>query len=65
MTKTSEIYVPLHIMEAWNKDMITDAELVYLSEKDSNKGWTLSGECVKIKMTIEHTEYITDKQQNR
>lgn len=53
MKRTSEIYVPRHIMEAWNMDMITDAELVYMSVKESNKGETPAYECVKIKMTIE------------
>lgn len=40
-------------MEAWNMDMITGAELVYLSVKEMNNGETLAEECVKIKMTIE------------
>lgn len=40
-------------MEAWNMDMITDAELVYLSVKEMNMGETLAEECVKIKITIE------------
>lgn len=53
MKGTSEIYVPRHLMEAWNMDMITDAELVYMSVKDLFKGETPAEECVKIKITIE------------
>ena len=53
MKNTIELYVPHHLMEAWNMDMITGAELVYLSVKEMNNGETLAEECVKIKMTIE------------
>lgn len=53
MKRMSELYIPCHVMEAWNMDMITDGELVYLSVKEMNKGETLADECVKIKITIE------------
>ena len=56
MTKTSEIYVTRPMIEAWNMELITDAELVYLSVEKSDKCETLAEECVKIKITIELCE---------